>query len=69
MTHITDTQPALSSSRLNYRTASFSYKMSTPDHNTDVTERASTSKEKADKIVYKRGKTNSVEVVWLFKIG
>ncbi len=43
--------------------------MSTPDRDTDVTERASTSKEKADKIVYKRGKTNSVEVVWLFKIG
>lgn len=41
-----------------------SCKMSTPDHNTDVTERASTSKEKAEEIVDKRGKTNSVVWKW-----
>ncbi len=38
--------------------------MSTPDRNTDVTEQASTSKEKADEIVDKRGKTNSVVRKW-----
>ncbi len=53
MTYITDTQPALSSSWL-----------SSGDRSTDVTERASTSKEKADKIVDKRGKTNSVVWKW-----
>ncbi len=36
----------LSSSWLSYGAANFSYKMSTPKRNTDVTERASTSKEK-----------------------
>ncbi len=64
MTYITDTQPALSSSWLSSSVASFSYKMSTPDCNTDVTERDSTSKEKADEIVDKRGKTNSVVWKW-----
>lgn len=64
MTYITDTQPALSSSWLSSGATSFSYKMSTSDRNTDVTERASTSKEKADKIVDKRGKTNSVVWKW-----
>ncbi len=34
------------------------------DYNTDVTERASTSKEKAEEIVDKRGKTNSVVWKW-----
>ncbi len=60
MTYITDTAQA-----------TFSYKMSTPDRNKDVTEWASTSKEKADKIVDKRGKTNSVvwKWFWFFKIG
>ncbi len=38
--------------------------MSTPNLNTDVTEQASMSKEKADEIVDKRGKTNSVVWKW-----
>ncbi len=38
--------------------------MSTPDLNTDVTEQASSSKEKAEEIVDKRGKTNSVVWKW-----
>ncbi len=50
--------------RQNTGTATFSYKMSTSDRNTDVTEWASTSKEKADKIADKRGKTNSVVWKW-----
>ncbi len=51
VTYITDTQPALSSSWLSSDAASF-----TPDRNTDVTESASTSKEKADEIVDKEEK-------------
>ncbi|XP_050959736.1 uncharacterized protein LOC127161128 [Labeo rohita] len=61
MTYITDPLPALSSGWLSSVAESFSYKMSTPDRNTDVDEQASTSK-KEDKVVDKRGKTNSV--VW-----
>ncbi|XP_053506474.1 E3 SUMO-protein ligase ZBED1-like [Ictalurus furcatus] len=38
--------------------------MSTPDRNTNATERASTSEEKADEVVDKRGKTNSVVWKW-----
>ncbi|XP_058616584.1 uncharacterized protein LOC131530377 isoform X2 [Onychostoma macrolepis] len=38
--------------------------MSAPDRNTNVTERASTSEEKSDEMVDKRGKTNSVVWKW-----